>query len=208
VGFGIETPLLLVFSGVVATSVMRSLAQRHVSDASFSSSAPAEHEASKEEEEPSVTTGAHLEDRYEVGDVIGCGHFATVRRGVNRESGEAVAIKTIAKSRTDASTIRREIAIQRMVGSHENMVGLRDVFETESEWIIVMELDVPRSDVLCDPWLCEVVDRGRGIRNRSVVMGHVSLGSKRLVTKLIAGWRGSSCPRSISALVPRCVHVF
>jgi hypothetical protein len=30
--------------------------------------------------------------------------------------------------------------------------------------------------------------RGRGIRNRSVVMGHVSLGSKRLVTKLIAGW--------------------
>ena len=136
VGFGIETPLLLVFSGVVATSVMRSLAQRHVSDASFSSSAPAEHE----EEEPSVTTGAHLEDRYEVGDVIGCGHFATVRRGVHRESGEAVAIKTIAKSRTDASTIRREIAIQRMVGSHENMVGLRDFFETESEWIIVMEL--------------------------------------------------------------------
>jgi hypothetical protein len=109
---------------------MRSLAQRHVSDASYSSSAPAEHEASKEEEEPSVTTGAHLEDRYEVGDVIGCGHFATVRRGVNRESGEAVAIKTIAKSRTDASTIRREIAIQRMVGAHENMVGLRDVFET------------------------------------------------------------------------------
>ena len=140
VGFGIETPLLLVFSGVVATSVMRSLAQRHVSDASFSSSAPAEHEVSKEEEEPSVTTGAHLEDRYEVGDVIGCGHFATVRRGVHRESGEAVAIKTIAKSRTDASTIRREIAIQRMVGSHENMVGLRDFFETESEWIIVMEL--------------------------------------------------------------------
>ena len=32
-------------------------------------------------------------------------------------------------------------------------------------------------------------DRGRGIRNRSVVMGHVSQGSKRLVTevRLIAG---------------------
>ena len=67
VGFGIETPLLLVFSGVVATTIMRSATQRHVSDASAASisSAPAEPAAEEEaEEESSEGSGLLLEDRY------------------------------------------------------------------------------------------------------------------------------------------------
>jgi len=75
-----------------------------------------------------------------VGATLGHGHFATVYRGVHRESGEQVAIKAIAKSRTDVSAIRREVAILQKVGSHRNVVALRDVFETEDEWYLVMEL--------------------------------------------------------------------
>jgi len=37
-----------------------------------------------------------LEDDYEVLEVIGQGHFATVRRARNRKTGELVAVKTIA----------------------------------------------------------------------------------------------------------------
>ena len=135
---GLEGPLLLLFSGVVATTIVRSTGQRGKSDAAAAIFAISEEELSAEPEE--AEAGGTLEDSYEVGDVIGSGHFATVRRGVHRKSGEAVAVKAIAKSRTEVSAIRREVAILRKVGSHKNIVALRDVYETENEWFLVMEL--------------------------------------------------------------------
>ena len=41
--------------------------------------------------------------------MLGHGHFSTVRRGVHKRTGEAVAIKAVAKARTDVATIRREV---------------------------------------------------------------------------------------------------
>jgi len=134
-------PLILLFSGVVASSITRmASSQRRPSDQPGTSSddgaAAAAAAAAAEEEQ----TPATLEEVYEVGEVLGHGHFATVRRATHRESGEAVAVKAIQKTRTDSSAIRREIEILRRVGSHKNIVNLLDVFETETEWHLVMEL--------------------------------------------------------------------
>jgi serine/threonine protein kinase len=96
--------------------------------------------AADEAEEETTMQPSALEDVYDVGEVIGHGHFATVRKGVHRHSGEQVAIKAIQKTRTDSSTIRREIEILRRVGTHKNIVNLLDVFETENEWFLVMEV--------------------------------------------------------------------
>ena len=69
-----------------------------------------------------------------MGDELGRGHFAVVHRGVHRATGAAVAIKVIEKTRSDSDAIRREIEIQRRVGSHRNIVELKDVFETDTNW--------------------------------------------------------------------------
>ena len=51
-----------------------------------------------------------------------------------------MAIKAIEKTRSDSDAIRREIEILRRVGSHRNIVELKDVFETDTNWYLVMEL--------------------------------------------------------------------
>ena len=132
----LEAPLLLLASaGIVATAVRAGALQQR---ASASSSEPAAEtsEATAEPESSEVS----LHDVYEVLEVLGHGHFATVSRGVHKETGEAVAIKAIEKGRADVSAIRREVAILQKVGSHPNIVALRDVFETEDYWYLVMEL--------------------------------------------------------------------
>ena len=91
-----------------------------------------------------------LEDDYELGEEIGRGHFATVRRARHRETGEVVAVKQIASSRRSKSggggaakrppsEVRREVEIMRLAGRHRNIVELRGVYETEGGWALVME---------------------------------------------------------------------
>ena len=87
-----------------------------------------------------AATPATLHECYELGDELGRGHFAVVHRGVHRATGAAVAIKAIEKTRSDSDAIRREIEILRRVGSHRNIVELKDVFETDTNWYLVMEL--------------------------------------------------------------------
>ena len=87
-----------------------------------------------------AATPATLHECYELGDELGRGHFAVVHRGVHRATGAAVAIKAIEKTRSDSDAIRREIEILRRVGSHRNIVALRDVYEDADEWYLVMEL--------------------------------------------------------------------
>jgi calcium/calmodulin-dependent protein kinase I len=139
---GYETPLLLLaFGGMVAT-VARSSSQRSSASASSAILAGEAADAVESSPEQAHANGRSitLTDVYDVCEVIGHGHFAIVRRGVHKETGEAVAIKAIEKGRTDVSAIRREVAILQKVGSHPNIVALRDVFETEDEWFLVMEL--------------------------------------------------------------------
>ena len=51
-------------------------------------------------------SGGSLEDVYEVGEVLGRGHFAVVTSGRHRVTGETVAIKTIKKGSTN---VRSEV---------------------------------------------------------------------------------------------------
>ena len=126
----------LLCGGLAATTIVRAAAQRKPSGSGSQSLLDSDAVASTSKDDDRL----QLSDVYEVMEVLGHGHFATVRRGVHKETGEAVAIKAIEKGRTDVSAIRREVAILQKVGSHPNIVALRDVFETDDEWYLVMEL--------------------------------------------------------------------
>lgn len=83
-----------------------------------------------------------LEDYYLVGEVLGQGSFAKVHRGVDRETGEEVAIKIVSKAGYTAKELEyvvREVAIMREL-NHPNVVTTYDIFETVTHLHLVIEL--------------------------------------------------------------------
>jgi serine/threonine protein kinase len=75
---------------------------------------------------------------------LGRGNFSIVKRGIHRTTGIPVAIKIISKKRfwhiTKSRTqIEREIQILSSI-SHPNIIQYRDVFVTDQELFIVLEL--------------------------------------------------------------------
>lgn len=84
---------------------------------------------------------SRVETYYKICAQIGSGHYAKVFEGVDRKSGQKVAIKQVPKFHEDSKLgqyARREAEISRLV-SHENIVRTIDVFETSSTLYIVME---------------------------------------------------------------------
>ncbi|XP_005109941.2 serine/threonine-protein kinase 17B [Aplysia californica] len=80
--------------------------------------------------------------KYTVQEDIGRGKFAVVRKCVNKESGEVVAAKVIRKRRKGKSCreeILREVVMLELAMAHPRLVSLREVFETQSELILVTE---------------------------------------------------------------------
>lgn len=78
---------------------------------------------------------------YDLGDELGRGAFSVVRRGVNKTTGEAVAIKVITKnecSEEDMKYLQREIDITRQL-IHEHVTATRECFESDSSLYIVVE---------------------------------------------------------------------
>eukprot|EP01114_Cavostelium_apophysatum_P023101 TRINITY_DN859_c0_g1_i1.p1 TRINITY_DN859_c0_g1~~TRINITY_DN859_c0_g1_i1.p1 ORF type:complete len:300 (+),score=72.46 TRINITY_DN859_c0_g1_i1:73-972(+) len=86
---------------------------------------------------------AKLEDVYEVKEELGKGAFSVVKLGVNKSTGEKVAIKMIDKKAAstdqDAKRLKTEVDILKKV-SHPNIVCLKDLFETSDKLYLVMEL--------------------------------------------------------------------
>jgi death-associated protein kinase len=87
-----------------------------------------------------------FEDIYEVGEDIGSGQFAVVRRCVHKETGLEYAGKFIRKKRARASRrgvlpedIRREVDILHEI-DHDNIIKLYEVYENKQEVILVLEL--------------------------------------------------------------------
>ena len=82
---------------------------------------------------------------YELGPVLGRGHFATVRRAVCRADGRPAAVKIIEKaraataSRRPGASLRDEAQILLDV-HHANIVAVRGVYETARYYYIVLEL--------------------------------------------------------------------
>ena len=70
------------------------------------------------------------------------GKFAVVRRCINNETGEEVAAKFIRKRRKGKSCrdeILREVVMLEMALEHPRLVDLKEVYESQSELILVTE---------------------------------------------------------------------
>ncbi|KAI8464277.1 MAG: kinase-like domain-containing protein [Monoraphidium minutum] len=80
-------------------------------------------------------------EHYEVGDTVGVGGFAVVKRGRDKVTGEQVAIKVVDKSRYAAgdNSLEREIQVLCKV-DHPNCIKLYAVYITQRKVYIVTEL--------------------------------------------------------------------
>ena len=80
-----------------------------------------------------------MEDDYELGEDLGSGFFATVRKGKCRKTGKTVAIKIVPKNKQTAESIRHEAAVLKRVSMHKRIASLEAFYETDDEFYIVME---------------------------------------------------------------------
>ncbi|XP_060763183.1 death-associated protein kinase 1 [Neoarius graeffei] len=88
----------------------------------------------------------NVEDHYEIGDELGSGQFAVVRKCRKKSTGYEYAAKFIKKRRSKSSRrgvskedIEREVSILKQI-QHPNVITLHDVFENKSEVILILEL--------------------------------------------------------------------
>jgi len=84
----------------------------------------------------------NVEDHYIVGKELGRGAFSVVREGTKKGSSEKVALKYIEKKfvkKKHIEQLRREIDIMKKV-NHQNVLALKEIFESDSHLTLVMEL--------------------------------------------------------------------
>ncbi|KAM6473773.1 death-associated protein kinase 1 isoform 1-T2 [Liasis olivaceus] len=88
----------------------------------------------------------NLEDHYEIGEELGSGQFAIVRKCREKTSGAQYAAKFIKKRRTKSSRrgvsredIEREVNILKEI-QHPNVITLHDVYESKMDVILILEL--------------------------------------------------------------------
>ncbi|XP_037299534.1 MAP/microtubule affinity-regulating kinase 3 isoform X3 [Manduca sexta] len=83
-----------------------------------------------------------LKQRFDIVRKLGQGTYGKVQLGINKKTGQEVAIKTIKKckieSEADLIRIRREVQIMSSV-RHPNIVHIYEVFENSEKMILVME---------------------------------------------------------------------
>jgi len=83
-----------------------------------------------------------VEDDYELIEQLGEGQFAKVFKAEHRVTGQIVAIKMICRKETGAdvqSVTDKEIMIMRNI-NHQNCVRLHNIYQTEEQVQLVMEL--------------------------------------------------------------------
>ncbi|XP_073696330.1 death-associated protein kinase 1 [Garra rufa] len=88
----------------------------------------------------------NVEDYYEIGDELGSGQFAVVKKCRHKGTGVEYAAKFIKKRRSKSSRrgvskedIEREVSILKEI-QHPNVITLHDVFENKNEVILILEL--------------------------------------------------------------------
>jgi serine/threonine protein kinase len=81
--------------------------------------------------------------KYELCETIGRGTFSKVKRGLNTETGEIVAIKIInitsLQKEGMEKQMKREISVLKSI-QHENVVSMIEVLKSSNHFYIVMEL--------------------------------------------------------------------
>jgi hypothetical protein len=70
------------------------------------------------------------------------GKFSVVKRAVNRKTGEEVAVKIINKRIVECEELVKEVAIMKEIDEHPGVIHLKDVYEDEKVFNLVMELYV------------------------------------------------------------------
>ncbi|XP_061776803.1 death-associated protein kinase 3 [Nerophis ophidion] len=87
-----------------------------------------------------------VELHYEMGEELGSGQFAIVRKCKEKSSGVGYAAKFIKKRRLSSSRrgvsreeIEREVNILREI-QHSNIITLHDIFENKTDVILILEL--------------------------------------------------------------------
>uniref|UniRef100_A0AAY4DLL4 non-specific serine/threonine protein kinase n=1 Tax=Denticeps clupeoides TaxID=299321 RepID=A0AAY4DLL4_9TELE len=87
-----------------------------------------------------------VEDFYEIGEELGSGQFAVVKRCKEKSTGMEYAAKFIKKRQSRASRrgvrreeIEREVDILRDL-QHPNIISLHDVYENRTDVILILEL--------------------------------------------------------------------
>ncbi|XP_066511959.1 death-associated protein kinase 1-like isoform X1 [Hoplias malabaricus] len=88
----------------------------------------------------------NVEDYYDIGEELGSGQFAVVRKCRKKITGLEYAAKFIKKRRSKSSRrgvtkedIEREVSILKEL-QHPNVITLHDVFENKNEVILILEL--------------------------------------------------------------------
>nr|KAF6400758.1 death associated protein kinase 3 [Rousettus aegyptiacus] len=87
-----------------------------------------------------------VEDYYEMGEELGSGQFAIVRKCRQKGTGKEYAAKFIKKRRLSSSRrgvsreeIEREVSILREI-RHPNIITLHDIFENKTDVVLILEL--------------------------------------------------------------------
>ena len=82
-----------------------------------------------------------LDDLYTIKEKVGCGKCGVVHKGINKVTGEEVAIKIMCKtsmSTFDLEQVKNEIEILK-IANHPNIIKLYNVFESVDYIYIIME---------------------------------------------------------------------
>jgi len=118
---------------------------------------------------PEIVNKGNVEDFYTIGEELGRGGFAVVRKATNKSTGEQVAIKFIEKKfvvdPNERKCLVREIEIMKRV-AHQNVLHLMDIFETESHLCMVMEL------ITGGELFYKIVNRGSYSENDAIGIVH------------------------------------
>jgi len=111
---------------------------------------------------------AAITEEYEMLECIGTGHFAKVRKGRHKQTGELVAVKIITKPAPHKmKMLKAEVDIMTKL-DHPNVVRLHKVVDTETKLYLVMELLT-----------------GGELFDRIVAKGHYSEADARTLTRTI-----------------------
>lgn len=81
-----------------------------------------------------------ITDEFLIKEQLGAGKFSIVKKAVNKKSGEEVAIKIINKRIVEVEELVKEVAIMKEIDEHPGVIHLKDVYEDEKNFYIVIDL--------------------------------------------------------------------
>jgi len=90
---------------------------------------------------PPILTNINIEDRYEMGKIIGRGAFSVVKQGIGKTDKKKHAVKCISKKLIDKkemTLLEREIDIMRKL-RHPNIIQMTEVIDTPDTLYLVLE---------------------------------------------------------------------